>query len=103
MPAYRARKKVRLLIRLRAININVTVGWDVDERIIVTMDNQLHPIRSDISDSFIETLESWPDSLTNGAGPADKQWRARWLATSRRFEAGHWPPQPDASALATTQ
>ncbi|MBU8871773.1 MAG: helix-turn-helix domain-containing protein [Gemmatimonadales bacterium] len=73
-------------------NISITIGENPLERILVYLDAELHPIRSDIFDTFRATLQAWPDSLTSNTGPADDKWRANWLATHRHFRAGHWPP-----------
>jgi len=72
--------------------ISVMVGYDPVHRIIVYLDGRLHPRGSDCTDGFLETMRAeWPDSLWQGTGPADPAWRAAWLATAVRFEAGHRP------------
>ncbi|MBU8871764.1 MAG: helix-turn-helix domain-containing protein [Gemmatimonadales bacterium] len=68
-------------------------GHEKYNRVVVTLDSDLHPISGVTIDSFLErTISQWPDSLKNGTGPGDPVWLAKWLSGYRRFEAGHWPP-----------
>ena len=65
---------------------------DLSRAFLVFVDAELNPLRADITDALLtETRTSWPDSLRE-TGPADPEWRQRWLDTAIRFESGHWPP-----------
>lgn len=74
--------------------LSVEVGSnDEQDRILVHLDADLHPVGAEPKDAFREkTISQWPDSLKVGTGPGDPVWLARWLSGYRRFEAGHWPP-----------
>ena len=78
--------------------LSVEVGTnDEQQRLLIHLDADLHPIGAEPKDSFMEmTITTWPDSLKTGTGPGDAVWLARWLSGCRRFEAGHWPSKPPA-------
>lgn len=54
--------------------------------LFVTLDQDLLPLRADIQDAFVENIRrTWPDSLQTAPGPADPEWRRRWLERSSHF------------------
>lgn len=73
--------------------IAVTLSASAVADFIVYLDEKLNPLGCELTDSFEATIRrTWPDSLAVGDGPLEPAWRAEWLATAKRFEAGHWPP-----------
>lgn len=74
--------------------LNLDIGEnDTGQNLVVRLDDELRPQSIAIGDQFLfEVTSTWPDSLVKGTGPADPAWRLAWLATHKRFEAGHWPP-----------
>lgn len=70
--------------------ISVFVGDPGQCTLPINLDSDLRPIGCTVSDSFKEVIRSeWPDSLRAAPGPLDPTWRAEWLATYKRYAAGH--------------
>lgn len=80
------------------ITVRLSSAPSVDPQMIVFMDKDLRPLACETTDMMrSDFLPNWPDSLTEGTGPGDSIWCAQWLATHRRFEAGHWSPKQSVS------
>jgi len=69
-----------------------TGSWlDPHHRLIVTLDANLRPISTVISDAFnAHIASSWPDSLKGENGPMGEDWRRHWLDTYLRYEVGRY-------------
>jgi transcriptional regulator with XRE-family HTH domain len=74
------------------VSVEVGVGSDARNRMIVYLDADLNPVGAEPVDWFMETITMrWPAEVRSIPGPLDPDWRTAWLSTAKRFEAGHWP------------
>ena len=70
--------------------ITVAASPSLGHDLVVTLDEELRPLKIDIADAFLAHINAtWPDSLKDGTGPGDPAWREQWLGQHLRFEAGH--------------
>lgn len=68
------------------LRAEIGCNGDSQNTLFVTLDQDLTPLRADIQDAFAENIRrTWPDSLQTLPGPADPEWRRRWLERSSHF------------------
>jgi len=71
------------------VHFTARVGGVSPNFIDIVLDEGLRPVSAAPTDGFVAIMRSsWPDSLTNGTGPGNREWLDCWLGRGQVYSLG---------------